>query len=686
MFSFKLTEEFINQYKDREVPFGFRDAGGNALGELVFIRTYSRKKDDGTKEKWFEVCERVINGMYSIQKDHCKENRLPWNDRKSHASAQEAFDRMFTLKWTPPGRGLWTMGSKMVMEGKNSAALQNCAFVSTRDLDKYDPGALFSWVMDALMLGVGVGFDVLGAEKDIEILKPKADEVTFIIPDTREGWVESTRVLINSFLTPNKSTQLFDYDLIRAYGEPIKGFGGTASGPKPLIEMHEKIRAVVGGRVGDKLDSRAIVDIVNLIGTCVVAGNVRRSATLAMGAPEDEVFSNLKNPEVYPDRNSYDPEAPGWAWMSNNSIAAKVGTPYENYVDLIVDNGEPGFIWLDTTRNYGRTVDAPDGKDYRVMGFNPCAEQPLESYELCTLVEVHMNRHENKEDFLRTLKFAYLYGKTVTLLSTHWQQTNAIMQRNRRIGTSLTGIASFADTNGLPVLRQWQDEGYKKVREYDNQYSEWLCIRESIRATTVKPSGSVSILSGETPGVHWGPGGKYFLRAIRFSTSDPMMSLFKAAGYKIEKDIVSANTKVVYFPVKSEHDRSEKDVSLFEKIGLAATTQKYWSDNGVSVTLSFDAETEKQHVASALHMYEGQLKAVSFLPMSNSTYPQQPYTQITKEQYEGYIGKIKTIDFNAIYDGVEGLEAIGESYCTTDACELKEMKTSDLASIDDVLV
>ncbi len=163
----------------------------------MFIRTYSRKKDDGTKEKWFEVCERVINGMYSIQKDHCKENRLPWNDRKSHASAQEAFDRMFNLKWTPPGRGLWTMGSKMVMEGKNSAALQNCAFVSTRDLDKYDPGALFSWVMDALMLGVGVGFDVLGAEKDIEILKPKADEVTFIIPDTREGWVESTRVLIN---------------------------------------------------------------------------------------------------------------------------------------------------------------------------------------------------------------------------------------------------------------------------------------------------------------------------------------------------------------------------------------------------------------------------------------------------------------------------------------------------------
>ena len=185
MFSFRLTDDFINSYKDKEVPFGFWDAGNNALGEITFIRTYSRKKEDGTKEKWYEVCERVINGMYSIQKDHCKENRLPWNDRKAHASAQEAFDRMFSLKWTPPGRGLWMMGSEMVMTSKNSAALQNCAFVSTRDIDKYDPGALFSWVMDALMLGVGVGFDVLGAEKEMEILQPKSEETTYIIPDTR---------------------------------------------------------------------------------------------------------------------------------------------------------------------------------------------------------------------------------------------------------------------------------------------------------------------------------------------------------------------------------------------------------------------------------------------------------------------------------------------------------------------
>ena len=671
VFSFRLSEEFVNKYNNVPAPFGFTDAGSNSLGEVTFIRTYSRVKEDGTKERWHEVCRRVIEGMYSVQKNHAKDNRLPWNDNKAQKSAQEAFQRMFELKWTPPGRGLWAFGTPMTMEKRNSASLQNCAMVSTRDIDRNDPGALFAWVMDALMLGIGVGFDTLGQEKQMSIYAPTEPAVVYEIPDTREGWVESVRYLINSYLRQNQPIQEFTYDLIRPLGAPIKGFGGVASGPAPLIDLHTRIRNVIGSRAGELLDSRAIVDLVNLIGTCVVSGNVRRSATLALGAAEDEGFINLKNPEVFPERNSYDPEKPGWAWMSNNSISATVGTKYEDYVDLIADNGEPGFIWLDVAREYGRLKDAPDYKDSRIMGFNPCAEQPLESYELCTLVEVHLNRHESKEDFLKTLKFAYLYGKTVTLMPTHWQQTNGIMQRNRRIGTSLTGIASFADTSGLPALREWMDDGYQKIRHYDHKYSEWLCVRESVRVTTVKPSGSVSLLSGATPGVHWGPGGEFYLRAIRFGNTDPMMYLFKAAGYKIEDDVVSANTSVVYFPVASGHKRSEKQVSLFEKIGLAATAQKYWSDNGVSVTLSFDKEEETKFIAPALNMYEGQLKAVSFLPMGNKTYLQQPYTEITREEYNSYVGTIGKIDWSAIYDGKDNLDAESEKYCSTDACEIK---------------
>jgi len=673
-FSFRISDEFVASYKDRKEPFGYRDAGGNSVGEITFLRTYSRLKEDGTKETWVDVCERVINGMYSLQKDHCKTNRLPWSEQKAQSSAKEAFDRLFNLKWTPPGRGLWVMGTPIVNEQRNSAALQNCAFVSTSEMTKHNPAKPFGFLMEASMLGVGVGFDDKGADKEFTIYRPSNDKEHYVIPDTREGWVESVTSLINSYLRPDQPTYVFDYGLIRPLGEPIKTFGGTAAGPEPLMKLHNHIVELFKGRKGKMLTRTDIADIGNMIGVCVVSGNVRRSAELLIGRLDDENFLNLKNPEAFPKRNSYDPDAPGWAWMSNNSVDVSVGQDLTPIVEGIARNGEPGVLWMDVSRKYGRLADGPNNKDHRVMGYNPCAEQSLESYEMCTLVETYLNRHDDLEDYKRTLKFAYLYAKTVTLLPTHWEETNAIMQRNRRIGTSMSGVANFADKQGLPTLRTWMDDGYNTVSSYDNIYSEWLGVRESIKTTTVKPSGTVSILAGESPGVHWTPGGKYFLRTIRFSNTDPMLPLFKMANYKIEKASESPDTtSVVYFPIKSEAKRAERDVTIFEKMALAAQAQRYWSDNSVSVTISFDPETESEHIGTVLHMYDGQLKTVSFLPSGNVTYPQMPYTQITEKEYESYTKKLFPIDFTGVYQGM-AQDAMGEAYCTTDACEIKFVK------------
>jgi adenosylcobalamin-dependent ribonucleoside-triphosphate reductase len=670
MFSFKLNEDFVSEYRSKESPFGYKDAAGNSVGEITFLRTYSRKKEDGTKETWTEVCERVTNGTYSIQKDHAKQNRLPWSDAKAAASAKEFFDSLFNLKWSPPGRGLWVMGTNIVNVQKNSAALQNCAFVSTLEMTKQNPGKPFAFLMEASMLGVGVGFDDKGADKGFEIYEPVGFQ-DYIIPDTREGWMESTVALINSFLKPEQPIWEFNYEQIRPYGTPISTFGGTASGPDPLFALHGKIRQIFLGRKGQLLTTVDIADIGNLIGKCVVSGNVRRSAELLIGRIDDDNFLNLKNADKFPERNSYDPETPGWGWMSNNSVMVNVGTDFSKIIDGIIRNGEPGVIWEDVSKAYGRLGDPINNKDHRIMGYNPCAEQSLESYEMCTLVETYLNRHESKEDYLRTLKFAYLYAKTVTLMPTHWEETNAIMQRNRRIGTSMSGIANFADTHGLPALRTWMDEGYAVIKKYDVTYSEWLGIRESIKTTTVKPSGTVSILAGESPGVHWTPGGEYFMRAIRFGNNDPMLPLFKMANYKIEPASESPETtSVVFFPIKSGAKRAERDVTIFEKMALAATAQRYWSDNSVSVTISFDPETEAQHVESVLHMYDGQLKTVSFLPSGNHVYLQMPYTQITKEAYEAEAEKLFPIDFVGVYQGMS-IDAIGEAYCSTDACEIK---------------
>jgi len=675
-FSFKLADDFVAGYKEKKVPWGYADAAGNSVGEITFLRTYSRLKQDGTKETWPDVCQRVIEGMYSLQKDHAKTNRLPWNDAKAQSSAKEAFDRLFNLKWTPPGRGLWVMGTPIVNEQRNSAALQNCAFVSTESMTKLNPSKPFTFLMEASMLGVGVGFDDKGADKEFVIYKPKANEdAPVVIPDTREGWVESTGALLNSYLKPDQHEIQFDYSQIRLAGEPIKTFGGTAAGPEPLIKLHGYIRKIFDGREGNTLTRIDIADIGNLIGVCVVSGNVRRSAELLIGRLDDKDFLNLKNSAVFPERNSYDPDSPGWAWMSNNSVSVNVGDDLSHIVEGIALNGEPGVVWMDVSRKYGRLIDPPNDKDWRAAGYNPCAEQTLESFECCTLVETYIGRHDNLEDFKRTLKFAYLYAKTVTLLPTHWEETNAIMQRNRRIGTSVSGVANFADRVGLPVLREWMDAGYSVIQGYDRTYSEWLGIRESIKTTTIKPSGTVSILAGESPGVHWTPGGEYFLRAIRFGNSDPMLPLFKMANYRVEPAVESPDTtSVVFFPIKSKAKRSEKDVSIYEKMSLASTAQRHWSDNSVSVTISFDMETEKDAVGTALHMYDGQLKTVSFLPMGNFVYPQLPYTQITAEEYEEYLYKLFPIDFSGVYAGLAA-DAIGEAYCTTDACEIKLIKS-----------
>ena len=674
VFSFHLSEDFVSGYKNKKAPFGYRDAAGNSVGEITFLRTYSRLKEDGTKETWVDVCERVINGMYSLQKDHAKTNRLPWSDTKAAASAKEAFERLFELKWSPPGRGLWVMGTPIVMDQRNSAALQNCAFVSTKEMTKADPSRPFTFLMEASMLGVGVGFDDKGADKDFQIYEPQGEEI-YVVPDTREGWVKSLEIIINTYLRPDQKNPIFDYKEIRPAGTPIKTFGGTAAGHEPLERLHKHITKLFKGRSGEKITRRDIADIGNMIGVCVVSGNVRRSAELLIGRIDDKDFLNLKNAEVYPERNSYDPASPGWAWMSNNSVEAYVGADLDPIVEGIARNGEPGVVWLDVSRQYGRLVDPPNNKDYRVEGYNPCAEQSLESYEMCTLVETYLNRHENLEDYKRTLKFAYLYAKTVTLLPTHWSETNGIMQRNRRIGTSMSGVANFADNRGLPTLREWMDEGYKTIKYYDTTYSEWLGIRESIKTTTVKPSGTVSILAGESPGVHWTPGGKYFMRTIRFGNSDPMLPLFKMANYKVEPASENPETtSVVYFPIKSESKRAEKDVSIYEKMALAAYAQRYWSDNSVSVTISFDPETESEAVGTVLHLYDGQLKTVSFLPSGNFTYPQMPYTQMTEQEYEDEgTMRLFPIDFSGVYAGMAA-DAIGEAYCTTDACEVRLIK------------
>jgi ribonucleoside-triphosphate reductase len=644
--SFKIADSFIEKFKNKAPEWG-------PLGYITYKRTYARIiEKENRKEEFWETVRRVVEGCYSIQKEHCIKLSLPWSDDKAQKSAQIMFQKIWDFKFSPPGRGLWMMGTEFIAR-HGSMSLNNCGFASTGDIDlKYSKA--FEFVMDALMLGVGVGFDTKGAGKII-IKKPKPGTFEFKIQDSREGWVEALKLILEAFFL-GKQIPKYNFDLIRPAGVPIRGFGGIASGPGPLRKMLEEIQSVLELRIGMPISSVDIVDIMNFIGKCVVAGNVRRSAEIALGDPTDMEFVTCKQDQekLYSHR-----------WASNNSVFAVKGLDYSFIADQIIVNGEPGIFWLENARAYSRMGDKPDYKDKKVAGVNPCGEQSLESFELCCLVETFPSRHNSYEEFQETLKYAYLYSKSVTLVNTHWKETNAVMLKNRRMGISQTGIIEAFVKHGRRMMLEWCDKAYNYLRELDEQYSDWLCIPKSIKMTTVKPSGTVSLLPGVPPGIHY-PHSEYYIRRIRLSKNSDLIEPIKKAGYYIEDDSYSPNTVVAEFPVHEKYfDRSKNEVSIWEQVANAIDYQRLWSDNQVSITVTFKKEEAKE-IKRVLQFSEDKLKSISFLPIKEHGYKQAPYEEISRERYEEMASKIKPLLLDDTRD-----RAIGERFCDSDRCEIK---------------
>ena len=658
MEKFTLSEKFINKYKRKKPPFGF-----NGLGELVYMRTYSRIKEDGKNERWWETVQRVVEGTYSMQKNWIDSHQLGWNPWQAQRSAQEMYDRIFTMKFLPPGRGLWAMGTAITEEKGLYAALNNCAFVSTKTL-KEDYSKPFCFLMDASMLGVGVGFDTKGAgEIVVKGVDNDRDEQVFEIPDTREGWVESLKLLLESYFHGTAPIE-FDYTKIRKAGLPISGFGGVSSGYEPLMEVHEEIIKVLDKNSGEPITITTIVDIMNLIGKCVVAGNVRRTAEIVFGDPHDEEYLDLKNYEVNPHRDQY-------GWTSNNSIYAELGMDYTDVCKRIVDNGEPGFAWLDNMRKFSRMQNGGDNKDHRVAGGNPCLEQSLESYELCCLVETFPSNHESLEDYQRTLKYAYLYAKTVTLGRTHWSETNRVMLRNRRIGCSVSGVAQFITKHGMEELRKWLEKGYDTIQDWDCMYSDWFAVPKSIKTTSVKRSGTVSLLVCATPGMHY-PESRFYIRRMRLSKHSELIEPLKKANYKLEPAFGSEDTTmVVEVPVDvGEGIRTAAELSVWEQFSLAAFLQRHWADNQVSCTATFNPETEANQLPHVLNHFQYRLKGISLLPRHElGAYKQMPYEAIDEKTYNKMISKLGKLSFGVI----KHEEAEVDKFCNNDSCEIVPM-------------
>ena len=622
-------------------------------GYFTYKRTYARRlvenDPNSATEEFPDTVKRILKATKTQLNINFTQEEL------------DDIEKMFlNLEGIVAGRFLWQLGTKTV-DKLGLLSLQNCAFTVVDD-----PIRPFTWAMDALMLGSGVGYNIqrehvyrLPKPKKVKITRQDTNDADYIVPDSRQGWVELLQKVLEAHFVTGKS---FSYSTIciRGKGTPIKGFGGLASGPEELCWGMQEINKLLNSRAKKNMRSIDCLDVMNIIGYIVVSGNVRRSAQIAIGDYDDFQFLNAKRWDLG--------NIPSWRAMSNNSVVCDDTTklPAE-FWEGYAGNGEPyGLINLKTARAMGRTGET-QYPDAEVMGFNPCAEQSLAPYETCCLAEVYLPNIKTIDRLKTVVSYLYKINKHSLTLPCHLKETEEIVHKNMRMGIGVTGYLQATEEQ-----RQWLPEVYEFVRQLDKDYSKLHGFNESIKITTVKPSGTLSLLAGVTSGAH--PAfSQYYIRRIRVASNSNLIPVCKAAGYPIEfqrnfDGTDDRSTMIVSFPTKvPEGTILAKDMTAIDQLEVITRLQKEWSDNSVSVTIYYRKEELEAIKDWLAKNYSASVKTVSFLLHSDHGFQQAPMEEITKEVYEQLAANVKPIGTVSFKEE----DIIGSDECISGVCPVK---------------
>jgi len=619
------------------------------LGYITYARTYSRLKNNGKKETFSETVERELYGI-----DKQLKLKLSEEEKEFYR------DMRHNMEGTVAGRFTWQLGTKTV-DKLGLASLQNCSFVI---IDS--PVTPFTWAYEMLMLGSGVGFSVKKehiyqlpkiTKNKISILRNDDASADFIVPDTREGWVKLLGKILKAYFYSGKGFT-YSTQLIRGKGAPIKGFGGVASGAEEMVKGLTNIIKILDKKRGSKLKPIDALDIMNIIGSIVVSGNVRRSAQIAIGDYDDVEFLKAKRWDLG--------NIPNWRVMSNNSVdCPDINLLPQEFWDSYYQ-GEPiGLVNIELSKKIGRLG------DYRYTdnceGFNPCAEQPLANRETCCLAEVFLPNIKDYNRFVDVVKMLYRINKHSLLIGAHDDDTDAIVKLNLRMGIGITGIMMCSKEQ-----LEWLSPCYEELRAFDEEYSKELGVPTSIKLTTTKPSGTLSLLAGVTPGVHPSPAGNYYIRRIRIAANSELIDVCRNNGYIVEyqKNLDGTEdrgTFVVEFPCKfPDNTKTAMDMDVIEQLEMVKFVQKNWSDNAVSVTAYYKIEDLDRIKSYLKENWQDSFKSLSFLLYTGHGFKQASYEPITKEKYEDLISKVTpiiSVDINE--DDVDIVE------CDNGACPIK---------------
>ena len=628
----------------------------SSIGYITYKRTYARRLNEGdansATEEFKDTVGRVVDAA---------NNQLGCGFDAEEQARLEKY--LLELKGTVAGRFLWQLGTSTV-DRLGLASLQNCAFTVVDD-----PVRPFTWAMDLLMLGSGVGYNIQRKNVDklpvvnINFTKPErldSTDADFIVPDSREGWVKLLgKTLKAAFLSDKPGSFSYSTINIRGKGAPIKGFGGTASGAEILCQGIAQISDVLTKRAGKKIRPVDALDIMNIIGSIVVAGNVRRSAQIAIGDPDDVEYLLAKRWDMG--------NIPSWRAMSNNSVVCNdINDLHEYFWDGYEGKGEPyGLINLRLSRKEGRLGDTAY-PDPDVQGYNPCAEQSLANFETCCLAEIYLPNVTSFDEFVDIATLLYRINKHSLNLPCHLPETEAIVHKNMRMGIGVTGYLQATEEQ-----KGWLAEAYKKLRTYDQWYSAKNEFNKSIKLTTVKPSGTLSLLPGVTPGAH--PGySQHMIRRIRIASNHALVDVCRQNGYDVEYQMnfdgsEDHSTVVVSFPFAfPEGTRLAAEMTAIDQLEVVKRLQKDWSDNSVSCTIYYRKEELPEIRKYLKKNYKNNHKSLSFLLHSEHGFKQAPLEEISKEEYEALVARTTLITH--IDEANIGLD---EDECATGACPIR---------------
>lgn len=745
------------------------------LANVVFTRTYKRPTSTGRLETFEQVVDRVIGG----------------NVRNHNVSEKEIARLKYFLmerKAGPGGRGWWFSGTDAQAK-LGGAGLTNCWSLSSDNWENFVIG------QDLLMLGGGLGMTVESkyvdklpkVKKDVTITHKLTKDADYIVPDSREGWCKLLyRVLEAWFITGKSFT--FSTICIRSAGEPIKGFGGISSGPRPLVRAVEKICALFITRQGKQLRPIDCADLLCCIGELVVSGNVRRSALLLMGDASDKEFLKAKRWDLGP--------IPTQRAMANFSVNAsdaehdlrplfwktyEQGEPFgivnipnirkfgrmgeekkdtatcvnpcqPDWATLLTPNGISTFekvnvgdiIWsgkrwtkvvrkeytgvkpVFSYRTHGgtfvgtenhrvvsngvkvevskaKTIDGcqlPDLPDtghiesFEIVDVISCGEYPVysitvddedhtywtggllvgncgeatleaQSGEPCNLQDINLAALNDVDEFVEAAALMHRWGKRVTCEKYHWPNSDEVIKRNRRIGTSISGCLMRPDLFNPEVL----DRAYGALQNENVKYSKELGIEQSIRVSTIKPSGTISkAFDCACEGIH--PAySRFFIQRIRISSNDALIPKLIEAGHHIEPQkrldgTLDPDTMVVDFYVKTPDGvpTSDGGFDTWKQLEAVQMAQKHWSDQSISTTVYYKGG-DIPKIQEWLKNNLDSIKTVSFLKHSGHGFVQAPKETITEEQYEKLSAKVKPVQLDEVSEGdlVEGSECAGGS-------------------------